>query len=381
MASKKTTGQVYTPYNIVNEILNKVHFYDDNRTGEILHKHIIDNSCGDGAILVEVVKRIFMSAVYIFRENRYTKIKECLETYVHGIEIDESAWLACIRNLDEAAKSFGIADVKWDIRLGDALSIHDYDGKMDFVVGNPPYVRVHNLVSDNIKEYAFANGGMTDLYLAFFELGFRMMNETGQMAYISPSSWFTSKAGKNLRDYIVTNKNLVSILDFEHKQWFDGAQTYTAISHFDNTKQYNTVIVEKIDNTSYIKEHTIIGYDEFNIDGKFFFADDFSLNRLRDVVGFWEKLPKEKRIFEVKNGFATLADDVFICDIIPTQEPEYDFKNPENDNRQWETSIKLKHLIPAIKASTGKEKLCIFPYNEEGKLVSEDTIKEELPLL
>ena len=41
---------------------------------------------------------------------------------------------------------------------------------MDWVVGNPPYVRVHNLGSSamDVKRQVFSQGGMTDLYLSFY---------------------------------------------------------------------------------------------------------------------------------------------------------------------------------------------------------------------
>ena len=67
-------------------------------------------------------------------------------------------------------------NVGWDLLNTNALSVTRYDGQMDFVVGNPPYVRVHNLEEDydEVKSFRFAEGGMTDLYLAFYELGLRL---------------------------------------------------------------------------------------------------------------------------------------------------------------------------------------------------------------
>jgi adenine-specific DNA-methyltransferase len=61
---------------------------------------------------------------------------------------------------------------------------------MDYVVGNPPYVRVHNLREnyEDIKAFSFSKKGMTDLFIVFFEIGFKMLNKTGKMSYISPTS-------------------------------------------------------------------------------------------------------------------------------------------------------------------------------------------------
>ena len=56
---------------------------------------------------------------------------------------------------------------------------------MDYVLGNPPYVRVHNLGDsfDLIKNFLFAQNGMTDLYIVFYEIGLRMLNKDGILGY------------------------------------------------------------------------------------------------------------------------------------------------------------------------------------------------------
>lgn len=136
----------------------------------ILGKHIIDNSCGEGAFLCEIVGRYCRA----FRAGNddIALLKDDLQTYIHGIEIDAGTYERCIENLNLVALKFGVTDVDWDIIEGNALKIKIYDGAMDFVVGNPPYVRVHNLETDytDVKQFTFANGGMTDLFLVFFRI-------------------------------------------------------------------------------------------------------------------------------------------------------------------------------------------------------------------
>ena len=46
----KEQGKVYTPDYIVKNILNLAGYKGNN----ILQKHVIDNSCGDGAFLKEI---------------------------------------------------------------------------------------------------------------------------------------------------------------------------------------------------------------------------------------------------------------------------------------------------------------------------------------
>ena len=179
----KHAGQVFTPNFMVEAMLD----YCGYRGELVLKKHVIDNSCGDGAFLKAVVQTYILAAKA--QGLGQEEIKHHLATYVHGVDNDREAYLSCQENLCHVAAEHGIDDVQWDLRHADALSLHDYDGRMDYVLGNPPYVRVHNLDTsyEDVKRFSFANGGMTDLYLAFFELGFRMLSADGQLCYITPS--------------------------------------------------------------------------------------------------------------------------------------------------------------------------------------------------
>lgn len=198
MDKTKNLGQVETPAPIVRDILDAVGY-----TGISTQKrHIIDNSCGSGAFLTEILQR-YLDA-YREENGSLDKAEQDLSVYIHGIDIDPDAVRACRENLNTILKKNGCAEVSWDVICADALEYRLYDGKMDYVVGNPPYVRIHNLngIYDAVKRFSFAKDGMTDLYIVFFEIGFQMMAEHGKMAYISPNSFYTSLAGGAMRKFI-----------------------------------------------------------------------------------------------------------------------------------------------------------------------------------
>lgn len=340
----KKIGQVFTPQAIVASILDYC-LYGGER---ILDKHVIDNSCGNGAFLKEVVKRYITAARSAGRDDE--RIKADLQTYVHGIDNDRRAYEDCRQALSDVAEGCGISDVAWDVRYASALSLRDFDGKMDYVVGNPPYVRVHNLdeTYDEVKRFRFAQGGMTDLYLAFFELGFEMLAPHGTLAYITPSSWLNSVAAANMRQYIFTKKNLLEITDLGHYQAFDGATAYTMISLFQKDRSSS-----EFDYYTYNgKDHTrtfvsSLQLKEIYTDGYFYLGSREELSMLREV-----RNARPARYVSVKNGFATLADNVFIGDHIPAS-----------------------HItIPIVKASTGKRTQCLFPYDRKGKPLSREDI-------
>lgn len=343
---RKKSGRVYTPRFIVEKILDLT----DYRGARVARKHVVDPSCGDGAFLTVVVERYC-------RENATLdagKLKAELETFVHGVEIDPTEREQCVRNLNAVALTFGVQGVNWDVICADALTVDRFDGRTDFVVGNPPYVRVHNLGATfgAVKRFEFAQTGMTDLFLVFYELGLRMLNQTGVLGYITPSSFFTSVAGKRLREKIVVDNLLAKLVDLKHRQVFD-ATTYSAITVLTSCRKpgSETEYFKLTDNdkTSLIERLTP---SDFYVDGKFYFSTRRNLRFLREILTF-QPLQNAER-FAVKNGFATLADSFFIGDA-----GSFGFTD---------------FTIPVVKASTGVWSRCLYPYDASGRLLPWETL-------
>lgn len=239
----KNLGQVSTPDSIVDFMLDAVGYQGET----ILNKHILDNSCGDGAFLKNIVKRYLKVA----QAEKFSqeKIKKDLETYIHGIEIDPTAYENCLKILNS------IFPANYDIKLGDALSIKNYDKKMDFVVGNPPYVKIHNLNGDYKSLISQKQlKGMVNLYLLFYLLSFQQLNPTGKLIYITPS-FFKNASSKILREKIYQEKKLIHICNFKHQQIFPNITTYPVISFFDNSQKnqkFNYSVVELKNNVNLI---------------------------------------------------------------------------------------------------------------------------------
>jgi hypothetical protein len=47
--------------------------------------------------------------------------------------------------LDKVSLEYNVEGVKWDIVCGNTLNVSRFGRKMDFVVGDPPCVRVHRV--------------------------------------------------------------------------------------------------------------------------------------------------------------------------------------------------------------------------------------------
>lgn len=343
----KESGQVFTPANIVNHILNLCGYIPTNH---ILKRHVIDNSCGNGAILCEIVKRY---CECFFNDSNDTQaLKTELETYVHGIDNDINAVEECINNLNTTVLAYGLGGVEWNVFQGDSLVIDKFDNQMDYVIGNPPYVRIHNLTDsyETVKSYEFTQNGMADLYITFFEVGINMLNENGKLCYITPSSWTTSKAALKMREWLQTNDVLSAIVDMEHFNVFENFSVYTMITLLDKnhkTKQFDYYTYDS--ETDTINKKYELDIDRVSINNEFYFSSNETLGLLENV----NFISENRQVF-VKNGLATLLDKVFISDDLPFNE----------------------YTTKVLKASTGVWHKCFFPYDEHGNPINPTIIRE-----
>lgn len=349
--------QVYTPRNIVELMLNNVGYISSE---DILDKHIIDNSCGKGAFLSEIVDRYIKACILnAIPEERIIK---GLETFIHGIEIDDKLCRETTINLDNIATSHGITNIKWDINNNDAVDCMDeYRQAMDFVVGNPPYCKVHDLTIEKREKYKNACGtskGTFDSYVMFFWIGISMMNQNGKLVYITPSSWTTSLYARELREWLCDNKGIMSIIDMKHQKIFNEATTFTMITGIGNIGNNNTTAVyEYSDNGDIIKLNDIPLTEYMDSDkGIFYFKGNNVLSKIKSVNNVFNISDKE-RMFEVKNGFATLNDKLFIHDVKDMQLTD--------DN-----------VLLCMKASKDIMKTIIYPYDKDGKPLRFDELSE-----
>lgn len=150
-----------------------------------------------------------------------------------------------------------------------------------------------------------------------------------------------SLAGGNLRSYILKQRNLASITDFEHFQVFDKISTYSSISLFDRKHESECFDYYRFEaETQTVKKIETICLRDCHIENAFYLSDTQSLRKLKAI----KQAENKERYAVVKNGFATLADGVFIGNV------PFD-----------------RYTIDIIKASTGKWQKAFYPYDEVGK--------------
>ncbi len=373
MQKHKTLGQVYTPAWIVNEILNLINY----KKPDILQKFILEPSCGDGAFLCEIVKRY----IGVAKESKYTEneIIEGLETYIYGVELDTLEFEKCITNLDKVVELNGItAKIKWKIFNENTLNFYkNYIGKFDFIVGNPPYIRIHNLDVKTRellkKEFQFSQGTI-DIYLSFFEMGFKMLTNNGLLGFITPNSYLHNSSYGKFREYLKRQKTLKTLIDFKANKLFDGYSTYTAISIFQNNNtnaefEYKELINSEIKSVNEIKFENLEKKDwSFTNKENEEFLRSLQTNRNSIVKDF----------FDVQYGFATLRDKIFIGKIEKYNDELVKF----NDNLVEKGILKTVIKGSRFKGQIDENDKILFPYEKIGNkyvVISENKMQQKFP--
>lgn len=373
MSKHKILGQVFTPKWIVNEILDLI----DYQGSKILDKYILEPSSGDGAFLNEIVKRYIESCKNNHLQNN--AIKERLEKYIFAVELDETEYKKSIANLNYLVLQFGINEqVNWKIFNENTLDFYkNYIGFFDYVVGNPPYIRIHNLdltTREILKnEFQFSKGTI-DIYLSFYEMGFKLLKEDGYLGYITPNSFLHNSSYQSFRDYLKREKTLKTLIDFKANKIFKGFSTYTAITIFrKNNKsdffEYKELIIDKIELKNKINFNSLSKLD-------WSFTDVENENFLRNLEK--DKNSTVKDFFDVQYGFATLRDKIFIQKTIPFDDNLVYFNG---------SLIEKGLLKKVVKGSKYKgfvdenEKI-IFPYeliDNRYIPITEDKLKKQYP--
>ncbi|CAM3905680.1 N-6 DNA methylase [Cohnella lubricantis] len=215
--------QVFTPAQNVIELLDNVGYIT-----ELYGKKVVENACGDGNILKEIVRRYIEDSLN--KMKSIDEIKHGLESDVYGVEIDAIHHQTCIKNLNEISSLYGINNVRWNVMNLDFLKQNMKD-KFDYVIGNPPYITYRDLddqTRNYVKEnYTSCKYGKFDYCYAFIEASLSCLNSTGKLAYLIPNSIFKNVFAKELRKLILPH--VTKIIDYTRLKLFQQALTSSAI--------------------------------------------------------------------------------------------------------------------------------------------------------
>ncbi|HHP1041287.1 N-6 DNA methylase [Bacillus sp. JKS001846] len=348
--------QVFTPLNIVNDILNGVGYVSN-----LYGKKVIENACGDGNILIEIVRRYIEDSLN--RGISLEKIKKGLELDIYGCEIDSVHYENCIKNLNSIAAEYNLDNISWNILNKDILKV-SLDIKFDFVIGNPPYINYRDLDKETrtfVREnFQSCKKGKFDYCYAFIEDSLNSLNDTGKIAYLIPNSIFKNVFAQEIREIMLPY--LSEIHDYTVQKIFENALISSAILILDKGKIVNEITYLDIKNK---KQHKV---NKINLKMKWVFS-------IQEENTSIEKC-KFSDFFTASSSVATLLNRAFVVGNF-TEEEEY----INVDSFRIEKAL-LRETASPRALNYNKKELIIFPYTYvDGKLnkYSPEEFKKTFP--
>lgn len=434
---------VTTPNFIVREILrqtmkdNLAHLTDK----QILSLKCADIACGSGAFLLETFQILCDALVDFYTVNDKSKLiqtdvntfklkfevkRNVLKSCIYGVDKDFNAVEACKFGLllkllegedDSTIASFHpvLPNLDDNIFYGNSLlessdvpgnqveEINPFDfgeRKFHYIIGNPPYMKTEDIKVFTPKEHKLypkrykSAYKQYDKYFLFVERAFKLLKEDGAMGYIVPSKFMKVGAGKELRNYISSNKSIKAITSFGAHQVFSDKSTYSCIIILQN-KENDSFTYSEVDSLAKWKVRDLTSFSE----------NKRNISRLGEET--WVLC--SDRLQSILNHISTqslplgeiVGDDYIFNGIQTSANKEYIFQ-PESEDRQYYYfkynkqlyQIEKKVTKPYFKTVSGVDSLntyrtfkpnarVIFPYKRrtDGKLdvIQLSTIQRKFP--
>lgn len=381
-AERTTNGAVYTPSFIRDYIVGQVLHSISKPLNECL---CADVACGCGAFLFTLAKNI---------QERTKESFARIYQHLYGVDISAMSIMRAKILLALLALANGeeVKDKDFNLYSGNSLTfdfmaqpaVRNNTG-FDIIVGNPPYVRSKHIDADTkqlLPKWQTSRIGNADLYIPFFEIGLSALREDGILGYITINSFFKSVNARALRKYFSENKTSLSIIDFGEQLVFKKKLAYTCLT-FLSKKPSDTLLYAKADLAD-VEEQKNFVYSRINYSS----LDDHKgwnlnyrevLNNIRLIENAGEALGD---LYVIKNGIATLANDVFI--FRPTRSDEdYYYLTRSGKEYPIEKDICRDIIKPNILKTEAeiadKEEKIIAPYDDNSSLIAEDVFISRYP--
>lgn len=217
-------GAIFTKSEITEFIMDLAGY--SSASGRLFERRLLEPSCGDGAFLTAAIRRLLESeknyaqAIDWFCEELVQAIKAC--------DVNSGFVMRAREIVVNQLKAEGCPESRAVLLAGKWIEHSDFllknwSDKFDYVVGNPPYVRLEDIpngVMSRYRELFPLCADRADLYIAFFEQSLRLLGPTGRLAFICANRFTKNLYGQSLRQHIAEGFRVSHYVNLEHTQPF-----------------------------------------------------------------------------------------------------------------------------------------------------------------
>lgn len=299
---KKVLGQVYTPVDIINKMLDQLFNLD------LIGKNtkLLDPACGGGYFLIEAFKKI---KSYFGDE---IEDKHIIESMLFGIDVDDFSIFMTKVGLMFAGFS---TEAEFNIFRLDYLTDTFEMDKFDIIVGNPPYVGHKNSTCEYKKalyeKYSEVFYNKADISYCFFKKSREILKPGGVISFITSRYFMEALYADRIRAYIKNNFNIISLVDFSGNNIFKGAMVSPALITLENNGWNKSDFSYVLINSDSIEEKFSYSQDKLKDTGWTILkhADEQLFNKIEEKSNI-----KIQDACKIKQGIITGLDKAFIVD-------------------------------------------------------------------
>ena len=236
-------GEVFTRRWVVELILDLAGFTADRDLAAMV---AVEPSCGAGAFLVPMVERLVESCRLHGRSLDDARM--ALRAFDLLPVNAELAQKTVVKVLTDSGIELALATdtaAAW-VRCADFLLTDHGEVGVDFVLGNPPYIRLEDVPAARGAAYRRAcptMRGRSDIFVGFIETGLRSLAPEGVLGFIVADRWMHNQYGAGLRDLVSTDFAVEAIVSMHDVAAFEEpVSAYPAVTIIRRSPQSTAVL-------------------------------------------------------------------------------------------------------------------------------------------
>jgi len=241
-------GQVFTRRWVVDFMLDIVGY---EPSANLADKVVVEPSCGCGAFILPIVERLIESCkthnVALAETEKAIRAFDLLE---HNAEVTRKAIRAKLLDTGESELVADRLAEGW-VTAGDFLLTEHPVESADFVIGNPPYIRLEDVpakVGEAYRSECDTMRGRADVYVGFFEQGLAQLKPDGKLAFICADRWMHNQYGARLRKFVSDDYAVDTVVVMHDVDAFEeDVSAYPAVTIVRNGAQKRTRLVHAND--------------------------------------------------------------------------------------------------------------------------------------
>lgn len=221
VAVEQEYGAVFTRRWVVELILDLAGYTADR---DLVQLRAIEPACGDGAFLGPMLDRLIQS--YRLHGGDLADAADS----IRACDLQPGHITGCRALVADRLVAAGVASADAQM-LAEAWVLHDDFllgshelGTADFVLGNPPYIRleaVPTTISNAYRRACQTMAGRCDVFVGFFEVGLKALKPGGALGFICADRWMRNQYGQRLRNLVSSHYSVEATIEMHDVDAFE----------------------------------------------------------------------------------------------------------------------------------------------------------------